>query len=44
MIGMPSNADRYSIEEFKEMLSLANLEVSVMHTEEACHSGRFLKF
>ncbi len=40
----PSNADRYSIEEFKEMLSLANLEVSVMHTEEACHSGRFLKF
>lgn len=39
----PSNADRYSIEEFKAMLSGAELTIDSIHTEEACHSGRFKK-
>lgn len=39
----PSNADRYSLEEFKEMLTGAGLNIDFIHSEEACHSGRFIK-
>jgi len=39
----PSNAERYSKEEFKLMIEKSGLEVSDFHTEEACHSGRFTK-
>jgi ubiquinone/menaquinone biosynthesis C-methylase UbiE len=39
----PSNAKRYSQEEFIKMLEKAGLLVKPFHTEEACHSGRFLK-
>jgi SAM-dependent methyltransferase len=37
----PSNAFRYSKEEFLEMPGRNELKVSYLHTEEACHSGRF---
>lgn len=39
----PSNAERYSKEEFTKMLEKAGLLVRSFHTEEACHSGRFIK-
>lgn len=37
----PSNAERYSQEEFLSMIKSCGLTVSHLHTEEACHSGRF---
>lgn len=39
----PSNAKRYSEEEFMAMVAASNLEEIYFHTEEACHSGRFRK-
>ena len=39
----PSNAARYSRDEFLEMSRSCNLEDSYLHSEEACHSGRFIK-
>jgi hypothetical protein len=39
----PSNALRYSKNDFIQMLTNANLAVRPFHSEEACHSGRFLK-
>jgi SAM-dependent methyltransferase len=39
----PSNAKRFSKEEFLAMVTANNLEVSFFHQEEACYSGRFLK-
>lgn len=39
----PSNAERYSKEEFSQMIENSGLEVTNYHTEEACHSGRFIK-
>ncbi|HYM95551.1 MAG TPA: class I SAM-dependent methyltransferase, partial [Chitinophagaceae bacterium] len=39
----PSNAKRFSKQEFLQMVSDNNLEVKFFHEEEACYSGRFLK-
>ncbi len=39
----PSNAMRYSKDEFLEMTRSCNLNESFLHSEEACHSGRFVK-
>lgn len=39
----PSNAKRYSREEFEQMIAENNLKVSYFHQEEACYSGRFGK-
>jgi ubiquinone/menaquinone biosynthesis C-methylase UbiE len=39
----PSNAERYSEEQFMQMVVKAGLKEGPFHTEEACHSGRFLK-
>jgi ubiquinone/menaquinone biosynthesis C-methylase UbiE len=39
----PSNAFRYTQDEFKKMLKLAGFKAEYFHTEEACHSGRFNK-
>ncbi len=39
----PSNAKRYSEEEFKDMINQNNLLIKYFHSEEACYSGRFLK-
>ena len=39
----PSNAKRYSKEEFKKLINVNNLYVKFFHEEEACYSGRFLK-
>jgi len=39
----PSNAKRYSEEEFKKMIIDNNLEILYFHSEEACYSGRFKK-
>lgn len=39
----PSNADRYSEEEYKKLISKNNLKINYFHKEEACYSGRFLK-
>jgi hypothetical protein len=39
----PSNAKRFSKEEFLNMISENKLEISFFHEEEACYSGRFLK-
>ena len=39
----PSNAERYSKDEFLEMTKQSGLKMTTLHTEEACHSGRFLK-
>ena len=39
----PSNARRFSKDEFMEMITGNNLEVSFFHEEEACYSGRFKK-
>lgn len=39
----PSNAKRYSKEEFKNMIEQNNLVIQHFHEEEACFSGRFIK-
>lgn len=39
----PSNAKRFSQDEFLAMVKENNLSVSFLHQEEACHSGRFAK-
>ena len=39
----PSNAKRYSEEEFKTMIIKNNLNIKHFHKEEACFSGRFIK-
>lgn len=39
----PSNAKRFSKEEFLEMASEAGMESTFIHEEEACYSGRFKK-
>ena len=39
----PSNAKRYSEEEYKKMITNNNLKIKYFHKEEACYSGRFLK-
>jgi ubiquinone/menaquinone biosynthesis C-methylase UbiE len=39
----PSNAFRYTREEFIEMLENAGFEAEYLHSEEACHTGRFHK-
>ncbi len=39
----PSNAERYSQDEFLEMTKKSGLKMTTLHTEEACHSGRFVK-
>ena len=39
----PSNAKRYSEEEYKKMIEDNNLEIISFHKEEACYSGRFKK-
>ena len=39
----PSNAWRYSQQEFLDMLGEAGFQSEYLHSEEACHSGRFVK-
>jgi len=39
----PSNAYRYSEEEYKAMINDNNLNILYFHREEACYSGRFKK-
>jgi ubiquinone/menaquinone biosynthesis C-methylase UbiE len=39
----PSNARRFSKQEFIDMISANGLTISFFHEEEACYSGRFLK-
>ena len=39
----PSNATRYSEDEFKDLIKNNNLEIEHFHSEEACYSGRFIK-
>lgn len=39
----PSNARRFSKQEFLDMISNNQLSTSFFHEEEACYSGRFLK-
>lgn len=39
----PSNAKRFSKQEFMDMVNENNLRVTYLHEEEACYSGRFLK-
>jgi SAM-dependent methyltransferase len=39
----PSNAKRYSADEFMEMVNSNNLDEIYFHSEEACYSGRFRK-
>lgn len=39
----PSNAKRYSKEEFETMIHDNKLTINYFHEEEACYSGRFLK-
>jgi SAM-dependent methyltransferase len=39
----PSNAKRFSKQEFLDMVNENKLQVSYLHEEEACYSGRFLK-
>ncbi len=39
----PSTAFRYSQREFVEMLAGAGFEAEFLHSEEACHTGRFHK-
>lgn len=39
----PSNAKRYSEEEFRNMIVESRLTISHFHKEEACFSGRFIK-
>jgi ubiquinone/menaquinone biosynthesis C-methylase UbiE len=39
----PSNAKRFSKEEFEAMINQNKLSVKYFHQEEACYSGRFIK-
>lgn len=39
----PSNAKRYSKEEFLSMVDSADMKAMYLHEEEACYSGRFAK-
>ena len=39
----PSNAKRYSKEEFINMIEENNLRIDHFHEEEACYSGKFIK-
>lgn len=39
----PSNAKRYSEEEYKLIIDNNNLNIEYFHSEEACYSGRFSK-
>ncbi|MEW6506957.1 MAG: class I SAM-dependent methyltransferase [Bacteroidota bacterium] len=39
----PSNAARYSEEEFRAWVISNNLEIKFFHKEEACYTGRFCK-
>ena len=39
----PSNAERYTKDEFLSMVSNCGLSTTFIHSEEACHSGRFEK-
>ena len=39
----PSNASRYSEEDFKEIVEKNNFVIDFFHKEEACFSGRFIK-
>lgn len=39
----PSNAKRFSKEEFEAMINSNDLSISFFHEEEACYSGRFKK-
>lgn len=39
----PSNAKRFTKEEFLNLVQDNNLQVNYIHEEEACYSGRFLK-
>lgn len=39
----PSNAKRYSEEEYKKMIEANALDIVTFHKEEACYSGRFKK-
>lgn len=39
----PSNAKRFSKEEFEKIIAANELEVIFFHEEEACYSGRFKK-
>ncbi len=39
----PSNARRYSEDEFRHMIQQNHLQTLFFHQEEACYSGRFLK-
>lgn len=39
----PSNAKRFSKDEFETMIFGNNLTIATFHSEEACYSGRFLK-
>ncbi|NEZ58821.1 class I SAM-dependent methyltransferase [Adonisia turfae] len=39
----PSNAWRYSQQEFLDMLEETGFKSEYLHCEEACHSGRFVK-
>lgn len=39
----PSNAKRYSEDEFKKMIAENSLSIEHFHKEEACYSGRFRK-
>ncbi len=39
----PSNAKRFSKQEFEAMIFENNLTIATFHSEEACYSGRFLK-
>ncbi len=39
----PTNAERYSKDEFLSMVSKCGLSTAFIHSEEACHSGRFEK-
>ena len=39
----PSNASRYSEEEFRSIIEKNRFSVAFFHSEEACFSGRFKK-
>ena len=39
----PSTAFRYSLDEFTNLLAAAGFAPEFLHSEEACHSGRFRK-
>lgn len=39
----PSNAKRYSKEEFEAMIEENKMQINYFHEEEACYSGRFKK-